>query len=177
MRRVLCTPLFELRPLSERDRETYIALYTDAGVMSHIGPSQDAVSAERDFHATLRALADGACRKEFWTLVEPGQNDGIGLIGLVRDDQGGSDLGIVIFTSRQGRSYAAYAIAAVANHAFDHLGLHMVRTRHTAANARTEGLMHKLGFLPDANAAGSQDLRWQLTPGQWSRRRSAWTPD
>jgi RimJ/RimL family protein N-acetyltransferase len=176
MRRTLRTPLFELRPLSERDRETYVALYTDADVMNHIGPPQDAASAERDFRATLRALERDGCRKEFWTLVEPGQDAGIGLIGLVRDDQGGSDLGIVIFTSQQGRSYAAYAIAAVANHAFDHLGLQWVRTRHAVANGRMDGLMRKLAFVPDKAAAGDRYLHWQLTPGQWTDHRAAWTP-
>lgn len=175
MTRALRTPLFELRPLSKRDRGTYLALYTDAGVMGHIGPPQDAASAERDFHATLRALERDGCKKEFWTLVEPGQDAGIGLIGLVRDDHGGSDLGIVIVTSRQGRGYAAHAIAAVANHAFDHLGLRSVRTRHALANGRMDGLMRKLAFLPDT-AAGNRDSNWQLTPGQWSGRRAAWTP-
>ena len=175
MRQALRTPLFELRPLSERDRETYIALYTDQRVMSHIGPPQDAALAERDFHATLRALERKGCKKELWTLVEPGQDAGIGMIGLVRDDHGGSELGIVIVTSRHGRSYAAYAIAAVANHAFDHLGLHRIWTRHAPANGRMEGLMRKMAFLPDPAASGGREVRWQLTPGQWSGRRASWT--
>ncbi|MFY2763198.1 GNAT family N-acetyltransferase [Arenimonas sp. MALMAid1274] len=172
----LHTPAFLLRPLAACDQALYLALYTDPDVMRNIAPAQDPDAARRDFQSTLRAVALPGTRRHFWILVEPGEEAGVGLIGIVRDTAGGCDLGIVMLSACQGRSYAAHAIAAVADHAFQDLGLALIRTRHTTANRRTEGLMHKLGFLPDAAEPVTGDLRWRLTPEHWRRHRGAWRP-
>lgn len=87
--------------LQEADRELYVRLYTDPGVMCHIGPLWTQTAAEADFGAamTLPVRPLGECRQRRIIRIE-----GVGA-GLLAVDQfaGVIDLGLMLLPDWQGR--------------------------------------------------------------------------
>jgi RimJ/RimL family protein N-acetyltransferase len=162
------TPRLRLRPLGPTDAGFYRTLYTDAALLRDIAPALDDAGAARSFAAALRDAAAPAPTRRRWVIVEADTGDEVGLLGLI-----GAEVGALVIAGRQGRGYAAEAIAALAHHAFADLGIPRLHTRHAPANAAAAGLMRKLGFAALAPEGGQ--VRWQLeceTPTLQERRQS-----
>ena len=153
----LATARLRLRPLGAGDADFYRALYTDAALLRDIAPALDDAGARRSFAAALRDAAATRPARRRWVIVEAAGGAEVGLLGLV-----GAEVGALVVADRQGRGYAAEAIAALARHAFADLGLRRLHTRHAPTNAAAAGLMRKLGFAPLAPGDDGR-VRWELT--------------
>jgi RimJ/RimL family protein N-acetyltransferase len=156
----LASARLRLRALGPGDAVLYRALYTEAGLMRAIGPplADDAIA--RSFAAALRDAAAAAPARRRWVLVEVATNEEVGLLGLLgRDDE--AELGALVVADRQGRGYAAEAIALLARHAFAALGVRRLHTRHAPGHAAAAGLMRKCGFERLAPGDDGQ-VRWEL---------------
>lgn len=155
-----------IAPLVADDLGHYLSLYTDADTMAWIGAPLSRAAAERSFAAALSGNARVPSRRRTWTLTDTVTGARVGLLALMRDvpdlAADAAEVGAIIAPPQQARGYAAEAIAALASHAFDDLGLRRVVTRHSAANALALGLMRKLGFERLADGDGLQPCRWQL---------------
>jgi RimJ/RimL family protein N-acetyltransferase len=165
---VIDTPRLRLRPLAAGDAAFYRTLYTDAELMRTIGPPLDAAAIARSFAAALRDATAARPRRWRWVIVEAASGAGLGLIGLLGDGDE-AELGALVRADHQGRGIAAEAIATLARHAFDVLGLRRLHTRHAPANAAAAGLMRKCGFAalpPDSDG----QMRWELVPSQEGRK-------
>ena len=160
-----------LRPLAPGDAGLYCRLYTDASVMARIAPAQTAAEAERGFRASLRMNADAPIRRSVWAMCLKPEGLALGLIGLVRDEQGGAEVGVVLPLDQQGRGFATEAIAVLADHAFDVLGLDRLHARHAPDHGPAAGLMQALGFENLRADSGRHGWQWQLTRQRWAGRR------
>jgi RimJ/RimL family protein N-acetyltransferase len=159
---VITTDRLRLRPLAGGDAAFYRALYTDAHLLREIAPALDDAAAARSFAAALRDAAAARPARRRWVIVENATGADVGLLGLLAGDEG-AEVGALVIAARQGRGYAAEAIAALARHAFADLDVRRLHTRHAPANAAAAGLMHKCGFAPLAADAEGQ-VRWEFTP-------------
>lgn len=163
----LTTPRLLLRPLTVRDDEFYCSLYTDPLVMQHVGPALGREAALINFDKAVRGASQSPPLRHRWVLVERDSDDSVGLVGLDYDNLC-AEVGALLLVAHQKRGYAAEAIAALADLAFNKLGLARLHTRHAPINAGAAGLMRKLGFVLDSPIAQEKaQRRWQLTVQQW----------
>lgn len=160
-----------LRPLGDQDQSLYLALYGDAETMARAMPALDAASALRAFRRERRAQGEAGTRRMAWTLSEKCDGSAFGLLGLVLDDAGGAEVGVVLPPARQGRGHATEAIALVAQHAFQTLALESLYTRHAEGHGPARGLMLRLGFEPAAIGTPPHPVRWTLTRESWQAAR------
>jgi len=164
--RVLDTRRLHMRPLGAADEALYCRIYTDAGLMRHIGTPLSADTAQRSFCAARR---ESTHRSKWWVMVETASRTDIGLLGLVIQDED-AQIGAMVLEPWQSGGYAAEAIAALVEHAFQDLGLNSLHTRHSADNGAAAGLMRKLGFVQVATLSNDMSCRWQLLPAHWTAR-------
>lgn len=156
-----------LRPLCDQDQSLYVALYGDAETMARAMPALDAPSALRAFQRERKAQVEAGARRMAWTLSESSDGIAFGLLGLVLDDAGGAEVGVVLPPARQGRGHATEAIALVAQHAFQTLALDRLYTRHAEGHGPARGLMLRLGFEPAPIGTPPHPVRWTLTRETW----------
>lgn len=101
MKRVVEPHPVGIEPLRPADRDLYVRLYTDPGVMTHIGPPWTPAAAAADFRAALalpvRPLGESRQRRII-------RIDGIGA-GLLSVDRQAEviDLGLMLLPDWQGR--------------------------------------------------------------------------
>ena len=171
----LQTRSLRLLPLVDADEAFYCRLYTDAAVMSRVGPPLTQEAAQGAFARVLRQVAATPPRSHYWMLYAGATDAPLGLMALVpdRDDPASAEVGVLLLPDAQGQGRATEAIAALADSVFAMPGLQRLWTRHASGHSAAVGLMRRLGFVagPDASDAGAQS-RWQLLRGDWSATRS-----
>ena len=173
----LPSPRLWLDPPVAADEAFYVALYTDPATMRHVAAPQSVDAARRGFAAALRLDAEEPPQRRFWVLRSKDDGERIGLLGLHIDAEGRGEVGAVIVPSHQGRGHSTAAIGALADHAFDTLGLQCLHTRHDGGNGLAAGLMARVGFVCTATADGATGWRWELSPSHWRALRAATTAE
>lgn len=164
------TPRLRLRPLGPGDEALYLALYGDPETMRHVVEPPGAAALRRGFAAALACNREAPARRRFWVMADRADGRPVGLLGL--DLAAGGEVGAVLAPTDQARGYATEAIAALADHAFDALGLDRLHTRHDAGHALAACLMARLGFEPVARTAAARGWTWALTPARWRTVRA-----
>ncbi|MDP3856971.1 MAG: GNAT family protein [Stagnimonas sp.] len=100
-----------------------------------------------------RLVDDNATgRAAVWLIREQASGQPAGTVALWRLDRA-NDLGEVGYTLLPefwGRGYARRALAAVLDHGFGVLGLHRIEANINPDNARSRGLLERLGFRLEA---------------------------
>lgn len=171
----LQTRSLRLRSLAESDETFYCRLYTDAALMTHVGPPLTQQTAQNAFTRVLRQVATTPPRSQYWILHAQAADAPLGLMALVpdRDDPASAEVGVLLLPEAQGQGYATEAIAALADSVFAAPGLQRLWTRHASGHSAAVGLMRRLGFVANhgTSDAGAQS-RWQLLRGDWSATRS-----
>ncbi len=167
----LSGPTLLLRPLGRQDQSLYTGLYGHPDTMGRIMPALDAPRARRAFEAQLLELAGARPARLTWTLAEKPDGQPFGLLGLVRDANGGAEIGVVLPPGRQGKGHATEAIATVADHVFQDPGFSCLYTRHASGHEPAAALMRRLGFEPAPGGAPPHPVRWMLRNQAWRRAR------
>lgn len=156
-----------MRPLAPGDQALYCGLYTDTELMRHIGAPLTAVAARRAFDASCRHNA-AAGTHESWVMVERAGARDIGLIVLIQEGDA-AEIGAMLLGDAHNRGYAAEAITALVDLAFEETALDRLWTRHSRDNDAAHGLMRKLGFSVE-DSTDAWALRWWLTRSDWAGR-------
>ena len=152
------TPRLRLRLLQPVDEALYCALYTDPGVMEHVGSPLSADAARRGFSDARRrnAAADGTQRR--WAVLDRGSGEALGLLALLRDplDPDDAELGVMLLPAAHGRGFAREISGAVVAHAFGPggWGLRRLWARHAPGHAAAAGVLQASGFQPAAPRDG-----------------------
>ena len=170
MRVRLLTDRLVLDPLDDSDLGLYVALYTDAATLARAAPALEPARARRAFAAERRETGAASPRRLVWTMREAG-GARFGLMGLALDEEAGGEVGVVLPPERQGCGFATEAIDALARFAFGPLALARLTTRHASDHPLAEGLMRRLGFVPETSQAGPHPCRWTLEAEAWRARR------
>jgi len=180
---ILEGPRIRLHPFSHGDLDMYVGLYTDAGVMRHIGTPQLPEVARRAFAAVLRQVSLPVPPACYWRIAwRTGGLPDAGLIAMLLDaDRQGAEIGLLLWPHSQDRGVAREAIAAVADRAFSaEAPLATLWTRHTEDNVLVDSLMRRLGFAPDGEIeTGPERLlqpRWRTSREHWQRRTGGFAP-
>ena len=160
-----------LRPLGDADQSLYVALYSDSETMARAMPALDAAGALRAFRREREAPCRAETQRLTWTLADVRDDTAFGLLGLVLDNERGAEVGVVLPPEHQGRGRATQAIALVARHAFEHLALERLYTRHAQGHEPARGLMLRLGFAPAPGGQPPHPVRWTLTREAWLAAR------
>ncbi len=174
MTATLATPDFALRPLAAADRDAVAALYADAEVMHHLGGPMPPAKARAVFAAALARQHDPHGHQRFWMLQAHADAAVMGLMGLTLHDRTTGEVGILVDPRHRGRDHAAAAIAALADHMFDDLGMARLDARHGVGNTATARLLAKLDFERLPLSRADLDQRWTMTPVRWRQVRGRW---
>lgn len=134
-----------MRPLAEGDQALYCVLYTNAGLMRHIGPPLEAAAAQRAFHASCDHNLLGLERST-WVIVERASSRDIGLVALIREDQG-AEIGAMLLPERHRLGFASEALSALVETAFAGNALPWLSARHAVGHTAMESVMRKLNFV------------------------------
>ena len=167
------TPRLHLRPLHAGDEALYCALYTDPGVMAHIGAPLSRERALRGCVEACRRNADPSGRERRWVVLDRISGAALGLFAVLRDrsDPGNAEFGAMLLPAAHGRGIARELCDAVANLAFGPAGwgLHRVWARHAPDHAAAAAALMATGFEPD-HALGVDSV-FAMTRECWSGRR------
>lgn len=150
-----------LRLLDEQDCAPYVAVYTDAGLMRHVGQPLSLAQAETGFQTTLLENARRPWRRLTWLLHEPGSTDVIGLLGVVRDpgDASCAEIGAITQPRWQGRGLAGEAVRALVARCLATPSIRTLLVRHHVDNAAGMAIARAAGFVP----APEEDIDcWRL---------------
>ena len=140
-----------LRQIRPGDAEALFAILSDEQAMAYYGhlPHQSL----EDTRAVIAESAARYARREGirWGIALRGDDRLIGSCGLQRFDAGHhrAETGYELDRALWGRGLMAEAMAAILGYGFTELGLHRVEAVIDDANARSKGLLLKLGFTPE----------------------------
>lgn len=162
------TPRLRLRPIRAGDAGLYRALYTDPGVMRHLGGPLPLRDADRHFGTVLRIEASAS-----WPAYRVVVLDGteIGLVALQRRRSAprSAEAGAMLQPQSAGRALGAEAVAGLVDWAFAHCRVDEVHTRSATGNIAAWRMMAEHGFEPRPGRNPAQ-LYWRMTAGRWRER-------
>jgi len=165
--RAIDTPRLHLRPLGAEDEAFYCGLYTNPGLMRHIGMPLSIEAARNGFLKACQLNDETELRYRAWIIEERRRRTDIGLLGLIRNNDT-AEIGAMLLGGSQGKGFAAEAIRVLVDYAFMEHDLTSLYTRHSLDNGLAIGLMGKLGFVCVASdMLGDLGYRWQLPRQHW----------
>ena len=190
---VLHTERLVLRPVRDGDAGALLALFGDAERMRFWG--HGTLVTQDDAVAYIAKIRAGAARGDLrqWAIAprpapsvsghEPGSGDeliGTGTLAGVDEEHRRAELGVALRREWEGRGLAAEAVAELARHAFEDLGLHRLTADADPRNTAAIALLERLGFrreglLREHHRSGGE---WQdgvlygLLRAEWAERAS-----
>lgn len=162
------TGRLDLRPLEDGDRPLYVGLYTEAGVMRHVGAPLSPEAAGRGFEGVVRQMRERPPQAWYWVACLRGSGRQAGLLALMFDQgRESAEFGMMMPAWAQGSGYATEAVGALVAHALGGepahaagLRLQRLRTRHVPEHPAGPRVMAKLGFI--AGPPGQGMSHWYL---------------
>jgi RimJ/RimL family protein N-acetyltransferase len=147
----LLTDRLTVRRWRDSDLEPWAAMNADPEVRRHLG---DLLTREQSDASVARFQAEFDRRGYGWWAVEVRTTgEFIGFAGLDQVDDGmpftGVEIGWRLARSAWGQGYATEAALTVLAHGFDALGLPEILAVTTAANLRSQAVMHRIGMTRD----------------------------
>ena len=157
-------PRLTLRPMCVSDESHYCAWFSNAEIMEGIGPQLSRERARAGFHASLGMMRSDPPTAWLWIAGATDGDDFAGLFGVVMRG-GRHEVGALLEPALQRRGYAYEALEAVCDFALSDLKVPVLYGHQLASNARSVGLMEKLGFHRLPSDPGWID--WRLEHAQW----------
>jgi ribosomal-protein-alanine N-acetyltransferase len=144
----LTTDRLVLRAIQPGDAEALFPIFSDADAMQYYGhlPHQSLADTQALIAQTqVRYVQRAALR---WGITRAGDDRMIGSCGFHRFDDGfhRAETGYELQRAAWGQGIMAEAMTAILSFGFTELGLHRVEAIIDDANARSKGLLLKLGF-------------------------------
>ena len=136
-----------LRPLEERDRWLYRALYTDPKIMRHTAEPFTVEATDKMFDYAIKLKYQNAPKALVWVIQEQEAYRSIGIICLykISPDLKGAMIGIMLIQAGQGKRYPEEAMTIVMKHGFG-FGLCQILAEFMKNNLATKRFVTKLGF-------------------------------
>jgi len=165
------------RLVDARDRALYRALYSDAGVMAHVGAALAPAAVDALFAKVCAANARTPAMARYWRVDDARGGGPIGQVSMLRDaaDPRCADLGVMLLPQWQNRGVGLSALAGLVDALLSDrwpLALETLTARHAAANPNAGRLTGALGFVV-ASADAAQVL-WRLDRRDWPQARARW---
>ena len=168
--RTLETERLKLRPMGERDEDLYCRIYTDPGLMRHVGRALTREAALTAFANVCRLNRETEFRYRCWVVSHRESGENAGILGVVGNREQ-AEMGGMILPEWQGRGVSGETFPAGADFAFDEYKVNQVVVRYRASNVKMDGLMRKLPFLKVADQSCGDDwIQWMQTWKDWETR-------
>jgi len=172
----IATARLRIREFTIDDEQALAALYTDRRVTRHLlhGP-RDAEGVHRHLAGILRRQR--ARRRDNWELgvEDPASGKLIGAGDLVLHSAGEAEIGYLVGHSLWGRGYATEIAGALVQSAFLDLGVKQVVATVAIGNARSLGVLDKLGLRWEASfRRQARDKRREWDVHLYSVAREDW---
>jgi ribosomal-protein-alanine N-acetyltransferase len=138
-----------IRPLVNEDKALYLSLYTDDKIMRNIGQPLTVAAAERAFFNALNALNKPFPKTLTWVIIDKENNKRIGIQALHRIDNNSqnAEIGIILSTLANGKSFPEEAIGALIEYGFTRLHLKQINAFFANQNLATARVSKKTGFV------------------------------
>lgn len=165
------------RLVDHRDRALYRALYSDVGVMAHVGTTLDPDAVDALFAKVCRANAKASAIARYWRVDDARGGGPIGQVSMLRgsDDARCADLGVMLLPQWQNRGVGLSALAGLVDALLSArwpLGLEVLTARHAADNPNAGRLTGALGFV--VASTEEAEVLWRLDRRDWPQVRSRW---
>jgi len=166
----LTTSRFRLRPLSQRDEDFYVSIYTDEALMRFVGQPMTPASASDAFQVFLRSNERGNLRSACCWIIEVPGAETVGLLALIPHADA-AEIGVMVSDAWQGRKVAQETIGFFTGYLFRHSECTRTFSRHTRTNEAGAGVMRRLGFTEMQEVPGGNAFRgWEMTREAWRER-------
>jgi len=156
----IATSRLRIREFTAEDEQDLAALYADRRVTRHLlhGP-RDADGVHRHLAGVLRRQR--SARRNTWELgvVDAGSGRLVGACDLVLHSTAEAEIGYLVARACWGQGFGTEIAAALLQSAFTHLGVGQVVATVAIGNARSVGVLDKVG------------LRWEATFRRQTRDR------
>jgi ribosomal-protein-alanine N-acetyltransferase len=141
---IMTTERLVLRPQEPRDSAALFAILGDPDAMRFWGrPAITRLAVVDELIAEQQAaMTEGLCR--YWTMLEKGEAVGSLDLSLIQD--GAAELGFLVRRDRWGQGFASEAVAAVAAHGLNDLGLFQIVAVVQENNLHAKRVLDKTGF-------------------------------
>jgi|GEM_PF-5562931 len=130
-----------LSPLSIKDKNFFVSLFTDDDVMKYIGAAHDRRSAENKLQEFLQDCANG--KRYLWLVRQKSTGKSIGLMGLSFDSEKWN-LGAMFNKDMVGLGYGPEAMNLVITTGFEVLKIDIIygiiRNEHVASQKAAKGV-------------------------------------
>jgi ribosomal-protein-alanine N-acetyltransferase len=144
----LTTDRLVLRAIQPRDADALFPIFSDADAMQYYGhlPHQSLADTQALIAQIQARYAQRAALR--WAITLAGDDRVMGSCGFHRFDDGfhRAETGYELQRAAWGQGIMAEAMTAILSFGFTELGLHRVEAIIDDANARSKGLLLKLGF-------------------------------
>ena len=172
-----------LRPIRMSDAEMCFRWVTDLEVSRHLGLLTPPTDVHQERAWISRALVSPEQQRVF--VIEDEESRPIGTCGLRAIDPtaGTATLGIMIGEKKAwGRGYGTAAVKALLRHAFEGLGLAVVRLSCHVDNTRALRCYEKSGFAPiehtsDRLVFGRAEVSMAISRARWDELRQSDTAE
>lgn len=166
----LTTSRFRLRPLSLRDEDFYVSIYTDEALMRFVGQPMTPASAADAFRVFLRSNERANLRRACCWMIEVPDTATVGLLALIPHADA-AEIGVMVSDAWQGRKVAQETIGFLAGYLFRHSDWMCTFCRHIRTNEAGAGVMRRLGFTEMQEVPGGAAFRgWEMTRDAWRER-------
>ena len=150
---VLTTPRLRLRQLTAGDADAFFEILSDEETMRYTGSfPHHSIDETR---ALIRDVRQQYAQREImrWAITLPDTDRYIGSCMFFSFDPGfhRAETGYNLNRAYWGQGLMAEAMSAVLTYAFNEMGLHRVEANIDIDNARSKGLLLKLGFTYEGN--------------------------
>lgn len=160
----LTTNRLFLRQIQPEDAEDLFATFSDEEAMQFYG--HEPHRSVDETHALIEQIQARYARREAirWGITLKGEDRVIGSCGFHHFDTGfhRSETGYELRRAFWGQGVMTEAVSAILTCGFDLLGLHRVEAIIDMANARSRGLLLKLGFTYEGNLRQRYFFRGQF---------------
>ena len=179
----IVTPRLVLRRYTREDQADLLVLAAQAEVAKvlcgRLPATQEGVRSYIDLQNSYRPFE----QDQVFELAVARREDGrvIGLVGLIRRDQGQGEIGWALAAEYRGQGYATEAAGALMAYGFTALDLHRIHADTNSDNGASRRIMERLGMKQEAQLreVAHEDGHWLdrciygILAGEWGESGAA----
>lgn len=164
---IFTTERLIIRPITENDKALYCQLYCDKQVMQHIAKPIDNNRAGSIFNTCIKEMASSSPKVMTWVIIDKKNDSYVGIQGLnikAQQNKTEAEMGIMLSSNNNGRSYAPEAVKGLINYSQQYLNIFHFYALCSHKNVAAQKVLKKLGFIfNETSTLSSKQLKaiWQ----------------
>jgi RimJ/RimL family protein N-acetyltransferase len=167
-----------MRSLSSADEAFYCSLYTDTGIMRHVGEPLSRDAALDAFRRSLDRMNEPSFERRVVVLVDRATQQPIGIssVRMLRGKRGRAEVGTLLKPGMHEKGYAQECSTALISQAFTRRYIDELIAYSAIGNTAVERLLTELGFSRGDSLAACEGRPertvWTLARAAWAKRNA-----